>query len=524
MPENTRGKRDGSGGTRNAEGDGRKEGHLSASAEATGGPTRRILVATRDPALVRRLERLLPGAAWRLVAAGDACTGLEALAASPFDTVIGDEALPGAGERFLAEVGRRFPEVRRLLLVGDEEPEASPAEQRLRKGTDDARLGLALAGRLPGSDLVEENRRLRAQILGLERRGRASDEWELTFEAIEDPIAVLSRDLRVQRGNRAYGRMAGVEGAALCGGLCHQLLFKSDSPCDGCPLGRGETPARPVELLAGDRSFAMSCFDAGDRLICSYRETTAERMMTRRMLQTEKLAAVGQLAAGIAHEINNPLGGILAFTQLMLRDEGRSAHDLEMLQEVEQAALRCKRIVGSLLNFSRRQHSGRSVFDVNRLAEEVSILFRPQLKGLARVGFHQQMWPVPLQVRGEANEIEQVILNLLVNALQALDAAGGTVTLTTREREGRVEIEVRDDGRGIAPEHLSRVFEPTFTTKPPGEGTGFGLATAWSIADRHGGSLEVRSEPGKGSTFILGLPSQAELGGSEIDPRGTPGG
>jgi two-component system NtrC family sensor kinase len=226
-------------------------------------------------------------------------------------------------------------------------------------------------------------------------------------------------------------------------------------------------------------------------------------------LRTEKLAAVGQLAAGVAHEINNPLGGILAFAQLMQRDPGRVAADLETLKDIEQAALRCKRIVESLLKFSRRTPPGKVRFDVNRAVEDAVELFQAQLKGKPKARFSQTLSQAPLDVDGDPNQITQVVLHLLVNALHALKSGEGTVSLSTRAASGAVEVRVEDDGCGIAAEVRSRLFEPGFTTWSPGEGTGFGLAISWSIAENHDGSIEVESELGKGSAFTLKLPQAA---------------
>ena len=263
-----------------------------------------------------------------------------------------------------------------------------------------------------------------------------------------------------------------------------------------------------VELLAEERSYSINYYTGpeSDRVVCVYRDTTEEQLQIRRMLQTEKLAAVGQLAAGVAHEVNNPLGGILAFTELMLRDEGRSEKDMEFLSNVEHAALRCKKIVQSLLKFSRREQAERVRIDVNRAAEEAVVIFKTQLKSKPRARFCQELSAEPLIVDGDANQVEQVVLNLLVNAVQALKEGAGTVVLKSRAVDGHAEIRVEDDGIGIAPEVRSRLFEPAFTTKPPGEGTGFGLAICWRIAESHGGTIDVESEPDKGSAFTFRVP------------------
>jgi two-component system NtrC family sensor kinase len=497
-----------------------------------------LLIVDDEESVLRALKRALRRQGWEIETSPTGESALETLKAQPAQVVVSDYKMPGmSGVEFLRAVKERFPRAQRIMLTGYADPQAieeainrSEVFRFVSKPWDDQQLQMTIASAFEQYDLQEENYRLLALTLkqneeltaiahSLEKKvaertallARAKDEWELTFDAIERPIAVLARDLSVVRANRAYAAMASCGLGELSGAKCHFLLFKSQQPCAGCPLGRGERPRDSVELLANDRSFSVNMFDTGsapgDRIVCIYRETTEERLLTRRMVQTEKLAAVGQLAAGVAHEINNPLGGILAFTQLMLRDAGRSPSDLETLADMEHAALRCKRIVESLLKFSRRSPSGKVIFDVNRSVEDAVVLFRPQLKSRPRAMFEQELAKEKLELMGDPTQIEQVVLNLLVNALQALKNSEGTIRVSTRAIDGRIEVRVEDDGVGVAPEHRHRLFEPAFTTKPPGEGTGFGLAISWSIAESHGGSIEVESELNKGSVFTLKLPS-----------------
>ena len=499
----------------------------------------RLLIVDDEDSVLRALRRALRRQGWAIQTAATGEAGLVALEGWAAQVVVSDYKMPGmSGVEFLRAVKERFPKAQRIMLTGYADQQAieeainrSEVFRFISKPWDDQQLQLTISSAFEQYELQEENRRLLALTLkqneeltavahSLEKKvnertallARIKDEWELTFDSIERPIAVISRDLTIVRANRAYAAQAGRDIRLIPGGTCHERLFHSSTPCVACPLGRGERPSEgPVELEIGGRSFQMNCYDTGagpgDRLVCIYRETTQEKSLGRRLLQTEKLAAVGQLAAGVAHEINNPLGGILAFTQLMMRDADRSASDHETLKDIEHAALRCKRIVESLLKFSRRAPTGKVDFDVNRAVEDAVVLFRPQLKSRPHATFRQKLWPEPLHLSGDPNQIEQVVLNLLVNALQALKNGAGTVCLSTRLAEGRIQVRVEDDGAGIQPEHRARLFEPAFTTKPPGEGTGFGLAISWTIAESHGGSIEVESEPGAGSAFSLKLPS-----------------
>ncbi len=505
---------------------------VSAQTLTDSAPPRRILVVDDEESVLRAVKRTLRRQGWDVATAVDASAGLQQLQQGPVQVVISDYKMPGmSGVEFLRQVKERYPFAQRIMLTGYADQQAiedainrSEVFRFVSKPWDDAHLTVTIASALEQYDLQEENRRLLALTLrqneeltalthSLEAKvaertallARAKKEWEVAFDAIERPIVVLSRALKVQRANLAWASMAQTPVTQVVGRSCYEL-FGRTAACEVCPLASGKRAPGPVEVSHRERTYQFVSYEANDSYVCLYRDTTEEKLLTRRMLQTEKLAAVGQLAAGVAHEINNPLGGILAFTQLMQRDPGRSAEDQEILKDVEHAALRCKKTVEGLLKFSRRSPSGKSIFDANRAAEDAMALFRAQLRSKPRATLESELSDKPLTVCGDPNQIEQVVLNFLVNALQALKGGEGNIKLRSWWEGAHVLLAVSDDGTGILPAHLPRLFEPTFTTKPPGEGTGFGLAISWSIAETHEGTILVDSEPGKGSTFTLKLP------------------
>jgi two-component system NtrC family sensor kinase len=243
--------------------------------------------------------------------------------------------------------------------------------------------------------------------------------------------------------------------------------------------------------------------------VCSYREVTEEREVTRRQIENEKMIAIGNLAGGVAHEINNPLGGILAFSQLMKRDQGRSPSDLESLALIEESALRCKRIVESLLKFSRRSKvEDRRLFDLSKCVEDAAVLFRAQIKKYPKAKLETKLSAGLPPVYGDPSQLGQVTLNLLQNALQATPNHEGTVVVETGLRDAHCYFKVSDKGCGIPEENLPRIFEPHFTTKPPGEGTGLGLSIAYRIVEDHGGHFVVESSISDGSDFTVMIPVQ----------------
>ena len=225
----------------------------------------------------------------------------------------------------------------------------------------------------------------------------------------------------------------------------------------------------------------------------------------RQLYQADKLASVGQLAAGVAHEINNPLTGVLSYASLLQKRLTADAETREDLEVIIRETLRCREIIRGLLDFARPVPPARRPTDLNEVVRHAASVVKNPLAD------HQVDLDLSLAkdlppAHADANQIQQVVVNLLLNAANAIGSEGGGIHVTTREAEGAtVEIEVQDSGRGIAPENLSRVFEPFFTTRGT-SGTGLGLAVTWGIVEGHGGTIEVRSEVGQGSCFTVRLP------------------
>jgi signal transduction histidine kinase len=234
------------------------------------------------------------------------------------------------------------------------------------------------------------------------------------------------------------------------------------------------------------------------------------------LVQADKMAAIGQLAAGVSHELNNPLGGILGYSQFILemeRENGLENIGPDELKKIftyvgyiERESQRCKSIVANLLKFSRASKTDVAPLDINRLLEETFVFTRHQLE-MNQVELIQDFTPNLPPVMGNEHQLQQVFTNLMVNAQQAMKD-GGKLTVSTAMNDGLVEIAFTDTGRGIPSEHLDKLFDPFFTTKEVGEGTGLGLSVSYGIIQAHKGRIEVESEPGKGSTFQIKLPTE----------------
>ena len=219
-----------------------------------------------------------------------------------------------------------------------------------------------------------------------------------------------------------------------------------------------------------------------------------------------KLASIGELSSGIAHEINNPLGIILGYTQLLLRSEDTHSDRFNDLKTIEKHVQSCKAIVEDLLNFARTSSPEKENLDIHAVIDDV-IGFVRHHSNLENIEINSTFAPMLPSVLMDEKKIKQVLINLLMNAIHAV-APEGTITLTTglNNASSRIMVEVADTGHGIEEHNLSRIFDPFFTTKPTGEGTGLGLSVSYGIIKGHGGNITVKSDQGRGAVFTLSLP------------------
>ena len=240
------------------------------------------------------------------------------------------------------------------------------------------------------------------------------------------------------------------------------------------------------------------------------------------LLQAEKLAAIGQLAAGVAHELNNPVGGIMGYAQyikgLIEKRGGRIPEDkiqdmVKYLQFIEKESQRCKTIVQNLLNFSRFSTADFTLFELNAVIEDTLMFLEHQFE-TNNIRLRKNVSEPSPRINGAANHIQQVLMNILINAIQAMPQGGsGTIELKTKtfpdsadRDKGFVEISISDTGVGIPEGNINKLFEPFFTTKEPGKGTGLGLSVSYGIVKNHKGEIKVSSTPGRGTTFVLRVP------------------
>ncbi len=236
-------------------------------------------------------------------------------------------------------------------------------------------------------------------------------------------------------------------------------------------------------------------------------ERTKElREMQSHLIQSEKLASLGKLAAGIAHEINNPLGGILIYSNLLLEDTDKDSPHYENLRKIVKETSRCKDIVKGLLEFARPKEPEVAIIDINEILESSLAIMEKQAL-FQNISINRSYESDLPKISADSAQIQQVFTNIILNAAEAM-AGNGTLTLSTSLNPDNkcIDVKFSDTGHGIKEEDKKRLFEPFFSTKEVGKGTGLGLAISYSIIQQHNGTIEVKSRVGKGSTFTVKLP------------------
>ncbi|WP_319406414.1 ATP-binding protein [uncultured Desulfosarcina sp.] len=236
------------------------------------------------------------------------------------------------------------------------------------------------------------------------------------------------------------------------------------------------------------------------------KDISHRKNIENQLLRADKLASLGQLSAGVAHEINNPLGLILGFTQLLLREATDSAQQRSDLKTIEEETLKCKKIVQALLSFAHKTETRLAPVCLSALVDDVAAIVRHDFE-LAGIELETDSGVQIPNTFGDAEKLQQVIVNLLINARQAVGTNGRVrIRIVHWPDRSTVGLEVQDSGPGIAPEYLNRIFDPFFTTKPMGQGTGLGLSISYGIIQEHGGSIHVKSRPGEKTVFTVELP------------------
>jgi len=374
--------------------------------------------------------------------------------------------------------------------------------------------------------IIKEQTATRLKITSAEMEARL---WEITksrntlrtlFDSIPSSIYIIDRSYRIVAINMPRSQRAHSDPRQLVGKKCYEVLYNRGEICPECRVmetfTQAVTTTRSVhEWLEGDRfiDWEITTYPIQEKnnlphqVIIFEQDVTEKRSLEANLIQSEKMAAVGQLAAGIAHEINNPLAAIIANTQLLKRELlNDSADFMETLQLIETAGLRAANVVSGLLGISRKEN--KYEFEPLSLNESIRAALALVHHDLIRrsievVTDFQEEMP---SLMASKNHLQSIWINLLVNSMDAMDKDDGRIAITTRYAEHNFTIIFEDNGKGIPPEYLSRIFEPFFTTKAAGRGTGLGLAITQRVVKEHQGDIRIESQPGQGVKITITLP------------------
>jgi PAS domain S-box-containing protein len=332
------------------------------------------------------------------------------------------------------------------------------------------------------------------------------------FDNSPDIILQVDADGMIREANQTVERLSGRSRQELLAMEVSSLLEGLPPVSELTGLAAPGSEPRRYDGRLGPRHVALSVGPLGTgpgSLMLIGRDVTEQKEAAVMMQQTEKLSSIGEIVASVAHELNNPLSGVLGFSQLLAqRDkEGMFRRDIERIVE---CADRCQKIVQNLLSFSRPAHPEKKPVGLNGILEKTLDLLEPTLQ-TENIEIVKELDPRLPYILGDFHQVQQVFTNLITNAQQAMSSrqTPGRLVLRSRSEDGKVILEVADNGAGIPPEVLPRIFDPFFSTKKMGSGTGLGLSVSYGIVREHGGELRVQTRLGQGATFQVIFPAHS---------------
>jgi two-component system, NtrC family, sensor kinase len=347
-----------------------------------------------------------------------------------------------------------------------------------------------------------------ARLVDLHDDGRRS--WQEVVDAISPALCIVDRGGRIRRANRAFADLVNAPPASLIG-RPWQAFVPPEWAVDLQRALEQQGAGREVDLRTGERTYAVTAvpITSTDRsaLVLLFDDQTERRRLQDQLIQSEKMSAIGQLIAGIAHDLNNPLASVVGFADFLREVPHVPAALREPLTVIQEEAERASNIVKNLLSFARKQEHQRRPTALRPLLDATFVLLRNQFMA-QRVEAAIEVEPELPMPDIDPNQIQQVFVNLLNNAAQAIASTGrpGRIQVRARRWLDGVAVDVIDDGPGMSEALAAQVFEPFFTTKPEGEGTGLGLSISQGIVREHGGRIMLATEEGRGSTFTVQLP------------------
>lgn len=445
--------------------------------------------------------------------------GAEHLDSLAFDLVVAHPSTPG-WPRVVERVCRDHPE-RQVIALVDELGEACVAINELAVSgvaMDVAMLTRQLEKLVTSPADLETRVQERTSTLQ-----QIKAQWEQTFDAVRDPLAVLDEQYRVIRANRAYAELLGLPIVEVPGRICYQLRdgtpgafaeLDDISRCRECPVPQvrknGEAATASMADTLGRRwlvsAFPVKLAGQPTSLVVHYRDVSALHARQDTLVRESKRAAVGDLAGAIAHELNSPMTSIMVFSEALARKTAEGSELNDNALEINEAARRCRRLIQGLLRFARRPRSVEmSGHSLGQIVDEIRPLLEHRL-AVAGVTLDYELPPSLPALLVHVSDLEHVFVDLLVNALEAC-SSGDRIVLRARELANELlEVVVQDNGSGMSEEVRAQAFDPFFTTKSATQGTGLGLTSCEALITQMGGTIELTSTVGEGTCVVLQLP------------------
>lgn len=348
-------------------------------------------------------------------------------------------------------------------------------------------------------------------------------EWEITFSAVTDLLVFIDYNCEVRRVNRAAIDFFTLSEKEILGQKCYRLFYGRETKCNPCladQVMRTQKTAYLQSRTRYNRVLDIFAYPACTEKNEPYGATYYAKDVTR-FVDSIKFVSLGEMSAGVAHELNSPLTAIVGNSQLLLRETPDTSPHYQLIKDIKTSGVRCQRIIQNLLTFSRQEEISFDNVNLNEVVESALSLLSYQIEK-NKIELVRKLGPSLPILLGDAHGLEQIIINLLLNAKDAIESRiseeskelNGRIVIETKMRPDKfLTVEVSDNGSGIDPGEILNIFNPFYTTKAPGRGTGLGLSVSLGIAQSHSGLIDVESVPGQGSTFRLLLPLEKHGGG-----------